>query len=151
MSSSWFNTHHTFHMMIISIPRTGAQVIGAKHNTIFSVIYLQVLICSQVHMINGFISSGRSSCSDDGLLYIRGGSTHFFRFSLSPLMQLMLQVSLDYWSMGPLVHWSIGPLVHWSIIPLVRWSIGPLVQMSIRLNFCQSVPPEFLWSFLTQT
>ena len=40
-----------------------------------------------------FISSDRSSCSDDGLLYIYL-STHFFRFSLSPLMQLMLQVSL---------------------------------------------------------
>ena len=38
-----------------------------------------------------FVSSDRSSCSDDGLLYIRA---HFFRFSLSPLMQLMLQVSL---------------------------------------------------------
>ena len=40
-----------------------------------------------------FVSSDRSSCSDDGLLYIylyiQG---HFFRFSLSPLMQLMLQV-----------------------------------------------------------
>ena len=42
------------------------------------------------------ISSDRSSCSDDGLLYIRGssGGSNFFRFSLSPLMQLMLQVSL---------------------------------------------------------
>ena len=38
------------------------------------------------------ISSDRSSYSDDGLLYIRGSdSSHFSRFSLSPLM---LQVSL---------------------------------------------------------
>ena len=41
-----------------------------------------------------FISSDRSSYSDDGLLYIRG-SAHFFRFSLSPLMQL-LQLSASY-------------------------------------------------------
>ena len=42
------------------------------------------------------VSSNRSSFSDDGLLYIRGGSSssHLFRFSLSTLMQLMLQVSL---------------------------------------------------------
>ena len=40
-----------------------------------------------------FVSSDRSSYSDDGLLYIYT-SGHFFRFSLSPLMQLMLQVSL---------------------------------------------------------
>ena len=38
------------------------------------------------------ISSDRSSYSDDGLVYIRG---NFFRFSLNPLMQLMLQVSLE--------------------------------------------------------
>ena len=31
------------------------------------------------------VSSDRSSYTDDGLLYIRA---HFFRFSLSPLMQL---------------------------------------------------------------
>ena len=53
----------------------------------------------------------------------------------------------SFLSISPLVHWSIGPLVHWSICPLVHWSIGPLVQMSIRLNFCWSVPPEFLRSF----
>ena len=65
-------------------------------------------------------------------------------------------------------HWSIGPLVHWSIGPLVNWSIGWMsnvmchmsyfkcqmskikCQMSIRFNFCRSVPPEFLQSFLTQ-
>ena len=40
------------------------------------------------------VSSDRSSCSDDGLLYISIHPGHFFRFSLSPLMQLMLQVSL---------------------------------------------------------
>ena len=40
------------------------------------------------------VSSDRSSCSDDGLLYIHPRSGNFFRFSLSPLMQLMLQVSL---------------------------------------------------------
>ena len=27
-----------------------------------------------------FVSSDRSSCTDDGLLYIRGSSSHFFRF-----------------------------------------------------------------------
>ena len=37
-----------------------------------------------------FVSSDRSSCSDDGLLYI----VQVFEFWLSPLMQLMLQVSL---------------------------------------------------------
>ena len=37
-------------------------------------------------------SSDRSSYTDDGPRYIRG--TSFFRFSLSPLVQLMLQVSL---------------------------------------------------------
>ena len=37
------------------------------------------------------VSSVRSSSSDDGLLYIQG---NFFRFSLSPLIQLMLKVSL---------------------------------------------------------
>ena len=36
----------------------------------------------------GFVSSDRSSYSDDGLLYIRG--SQFFRFSLSPLMHMML-------------------------------------------------------------
>ena len=36
------------------------------------------------------ISSDRSSCSDDGLLY----TVQLFEFSLSLLMQLMLQVSL---------------------------------------------------------
>ena len=46
-----------------------------------------------VHMVNSKISFVRSSLlySDNVLLYI---STHFFRFSLSPLMQLILQVSL---------------------------------------------------------
>ena len=39
-----------------------------------------------------FVSSDRSSCSDNGLLYIRSGN--FFRFSFSPSMQLMLQVTL---------------------------------------------------------
>ena len=57
-----------------------------------------------------------------------------------------------HWSIGPLVYWSIGPLVHWSIGPLIHWSIGPLVHCSIGplvhwLNFCRSVPPEFLQSF----
>ena len=66
-------------------------------------------------------------------------------------------ISWVHWFIGPLVHWSlttiglldhksIGPLVHYSISPLVHWSIGP-VQMSLRLNFCRSVPPEFLRSF----
>ena len=56
---------------------------------------------------------------------------------------------LVHWSIDPLVHWSIGPLVHWSIGPLAHWSIGPLVHW-LRLNFCRSVPPEFLRSFLIQ-
>ena len=52
------------------------------------------------------------------------------------------------WSIGSLVHWSIGPLVHWFIGPLVHWSMSKIkCQMSIRLNFCRSVPPEFLRSF----
>ena len=42
-------------------------------------------------IIKTIISSNRSSYSDDGLLYV---PSHFFRFSLSPLMQLMLKVSL---------------------------------------------------------
>ena len=40
------------------------------------------------------VSSDRSSSSDDVLLYIYPSSSHFFSFSLSPLMQLMLQMSL---------------------------------------------------------
>ena len=53
---------------------------------------------------------------------------------------------LVHWSTGPLFHWSIGPMFHWSIVPLVHCSIGPLVHWTIRLNFCRSVPPEFLRS-----
>ena len=41
-----------------------------------------------------FVSSDRSSYSDVVLSYIRGGGSNFFRFSLRPLMQLMLQESL---------------------------------------------------------
>ena len=48
---------------------------------------------------------------------------------------------------GPLDHWTIGPLVHWSIGPLVKCQMSKIKnQMSIRLNFCRSVPPEFLRS-----
>ena len=36
------------------------------------------------HPKNSIVSSNKSSCSDDGLLYIRGSSAHFFRFSLIP-------------------------------------------------------------------
>ena len=82
-------------------------------------------------------------------------------------------------SIVPLFHWSIGPLiqlVHWSISLLVHWSIGwmsnvkcqmsnvkcqksnvkcqisnVICQMSIRLNFCRSVPPELLRSFLSSS
>ena len=39
-----------------------------------------------------FVSSDRSSCIDNGLLYIRSGN--FFGFSFSLSMQLMLQVTL---------------------------------------------------------
>ena len=44
------------------------------------------------HKDHIFISSDRSSYSDDVLLHIHPG--HFFGFSLSPLMQLMLQMSI---------------------------------------------------------
>ena len=44
------------------------------------------------HFKRTIFSSDRSSYTDDGPRYIRG--TSFFRFSLSPLVQLMLQVSL---------------------------------------------------------
>ena len=63
----------------------------------------------------------------------------------------MDQMILVHWLIGPLGHWSIVPLVYWSIGPLLHWSIDPLsnvkCQNSIRLNFCRSVPPKFLWSF----
>ena len=49
-------------------------------------------------------------------------------------------------SISPLVHCSIGPFDHWFIGPLVHWS---KCQKSIRLNFCRSVPPDFLRSFLS--
>ena len=42
--------------------------------------------------LSKIISSDRSSYSDDVLLHIHPG--HFFGFSLSPLMQLMLQMSI---------------------------------------------------------
>ena len=65
---------------------------------------------------------------------------------------------LVHWSIGPLVHlstgpWSIGPLVHCSIGLLVHWSIGWMsnVKCQYWLNFCRSVPPEFLRSFLYLT
>ena len=51
-----------------------------------------VLIQTSLLNFLPFVSSDRSSCNDDGLLYIQ--NHNFFRFSLSPLMQLMLQVSL---------------------------------------------------------
>ena len=41
-----------------------------------------------------FVSSDRSSYSEDGLLYVRIYTVQLFEFALSPLMQLMLQVSL---------------------------------------------------------
>ena len=51
------------------------------------------IVIQDIHdLFYPFVSSNRSSCSDDGLVYIQQG--HFLRFSLSPLMQLMLQVSL---------------------------------------------------------
>ena len=59
---------------------------------IFIIIYYLLFIIYNYYLsFSIIISSDRSSCTDDGLLYIRA---HFFRFSLSPLMQLMLQVSL---------------------------------------------------------
>ena len=56
----------------------------------FDIVIIIVIIVKVINPI--IISSDKSSCTDDGLLYVYPG--HFFRFSLSPLMQLMLQVSL---------------------------------------------------------
>ena len=98
-----------------------------------------------------------------------------FKCSNVPMFQCVFlfmgsQEFLVHWSIGSLVHWSIESLVYWSIGPLVPWSLGPLVhwsigwmsnvkckmsyvkcqksnQMSIRLNFCRSIPSEFLRSF----
>ena len=76
-----------------------------------------------------------------------------FHWSIGPLVNWSIGL-LVQWSSGPVVQWSIDPLVHWSLGPLVHWSLGPLVhwlnvkcQKSISLNFCWSVPPEFLRSF----
>ena len=35
---------------------------------------------SKFFFVVAFVSSDRSSCTDDGLLYIRGGGGNFFRF-----------------------------------------------------------------------
>ena len=63
-------------------------------NIIILLSFVDFLICIKycTIYISPFVSSVRSSYTDDGLLYIRG--SQFFRFSLSPLIQLMLQVSL---------------------------------------------------------
>ena len=81
------------------------------------------------------VSSDRSSYRDDGLLYIRSSGSHFFRFSL-------------HWSIGPLVHWSIGLLVECQMSNVICQMTNDKCQMSIRLNFCRSVPPEFLLSLV---
>ena len=79
-----------------------------------------------------------------------------FQCSIVPMFQCVFLFHSVARVSCPTVHWSIGPLVHWSIGPLDHWSIGQLVhwlnvkcQMSIRLNFCRSVPPEFLRSFFS--
>ena len=77
-----------------------------------------------LYMMNCFVSSDRSSYSDD-LLY--------YSYSIGPLLHC---------SIGPLDHWSIGLLVHWSSILLAHWSLNHVkFQKSIRLNICRSVPP----------
>ena len=91
-----------------------------------------------------------TTCQGKAKVLLKGGYRNIFYSFISP-------VGKGSTKKGPfrslLVHWSIGPLVHWSIGPLVHWFIGPLwlnvkCQMSIRLNFCRSVPPELLRSFL---
>ena len=91
-----------------------------------------------------FVSSVRSSYSDDVLVYIQG--THFLRvWALMPFYNVFSssfhrvtrvfsnQSLCHLWSIGLLVHWTIGPLVHWSISPLVYWSIGSLDHCSTGL------------------
>ena len=65
------------------------QIIWSRKNYLMwkNIDYLRNLELSKL-----FVSSDRSSYSDVVPLYIHGDN--FFRFSLSPLMQLMLQVSL---------------------------------------------------------
>ena len=53
-----------------------------------------IISCSPTASVFDIVNSDRSSYSDVVLLYIRSGS-NFFRCSLSPWMQLMLQVSLE--------------------------------------------------------
>ena len=98
-----------------------------------------------------FVSSDRSSCSDDGLVYIQRWQRPLFEIFTHSLDAIpMLQFSNDQvfqcsnvplihrsigplvnWSIGPLVHCSIGSLVHWTISPLDHWSIGQWVHWSI--------------------
>ena len=53
-----------------------------------------IISCSPTASVFDIVNSDRSSYSDVVLLNIRSGS-NFFRCSLSPWMQLMLQVSLE--------------------------------------------------------
>ena len=67
-----------------------------------------------------------------------------FQCSNVPIFQCS-SVSMFQCSNISLVHWSTGQLVHWSI----GWMSNVKCQMLIRLNFCQSLPPERLRSFLS--
>ena len=77
-------------MVIIAVVRMIIIIVFLSIIIIILIIVIIVIFA----MVSMIISSDRSSYSDDGLLYIHGSRSNFFRFSLSPLMQLMLQVSL---------------------------------------------------------
>ena len=89
--------------------------------------------------VSCFVSSDRSSYSDDGLVYIQQG--HFLRFwafmpfyhvfSFHRVTGVSSITLLVHWSINPLVHWFIGPFHHWSIGLLVHFTIGQLVHWSI--------------------
>ena len=101
-----------------------------------------------------FISSDRSSYSDDGFLYVYIRNPLFLIFTQSIEAIDVTSVTLSrsnsiHWSM---LHWSIGPLVQWLNVKFqmsndICQMSDVKNQMSIRLNFCWSAPPELLWSF----
>jgi len=75
-------------ILILLLAKTSKCSYWSLHN-----VRVNIFVCHPL-----FVCSDRSSYSDDVLLYICGGSSssrNFFRFPLSPLMQLMLQVSLQ--------------------------------------------------------
>ena len=53
-----------------------------------------------------------------------------------------------HWSIGPLVPLLIGPLVECQMSNVKNQMSNVRCQKSIRFNFCRSVPPELLRSFL---